>query len=348
MPRRLPPLNALRAFEAAARHLSFTNAADELHVTQGAISHQVKQLEEWLGLKLFERRGHSLTATVVGKAYAADLSRLLDALASSTERLAGDNTLAGPLRITALPSFVARWLVPRLGRFRALHPGIHLQVTSEVASHDFSRGGFELAIRLGLGRWPGLEADLISREHLSPLCSPAVLQQRPLRTVVDLQAHTLLHDQPGDLWPRWLSLAGANRSQTASAAMREGPEFNDSALVLQAAAEGHGVALGRVFLASADIAAGRLVKPFALDLPNDFSYWLVYPKAAASQPRLTAFRDWLLAETSVWREEPATAEAVRKDASNWSHGQETRPAGDTIATTALKNGGDAMPGGTSP
>lgn len=310
MARRLPPLNALRAFEAAARHHSFTRAAEELHVTQAAISHQVKQLEEWLGLKLFERYGHWLTATAAGKAYAPELSRLLDALATATERLAGDNTLAGPLRITALPSFVARWLVPHLGRFRALYPGVELHVTSDVATHDFAREQFDLAIRLGLGRWPGLQADLISRERLSPVCSPALLEHAPLRTTADLQTHTLLHDQPGDLWPRWLSLAGANRSLTASTATGTGTKFNDSALVLQAAVEGHGVALGRVFLASADIAAGRLVKPFALDLPNDYSYWLAYPKATASQPRLAAFRDWLLAETSAWREEATATVAV--------------------------------------
>ena len=163
MARRLPPLNALRAFEAAARHHSFTRAAAELHVTQAAISHQVKQLEEWLGLKLFERNGHWLTSTAAGKAYAPELSRLLDALAAATESLAGDNTLAGTLRITALPSFVARWLVPHLGRFRALYPGIELHVTSDAATHDFASGEFDLAIRLGLGRWPGLQADVISR-----------------------------------------------------------------------------------------------------------------------------------------------------------------------------------------
>ena len=301
MARRLPPLNALRAFEAAARHHSFTRAADELHVTQAAISHQVRLLEEWLGLKLFERQGHTLTRTAAGKAYAPELSRLLDALASATERVAGnDHSLVGPLRITALPSFVARWLVPRLAGFRALHPGIDLHITSEVAVHDFARDDFDLAIRLGLGRWPGLQADLVSRERLSPVCSPALLAQAPLATVADLQAHTLLHDQPGDLWTRWLSLAGATRSE-AEAIVRAGPGFSDSALVLQAAAEGHGVALGRMFLASADITAGRLIKPFALDLPNDYSYWLAYPPAAAGQPRLAAFRDWVLAETSDWR-----------------------------------------------
>lgn len=302
MARRLPPLNALRAYEAAARHHSFTRAAQELHVTQAAISHQVRQLEEWLGCQLFERRGHALTGTVAGKAYAAELGRLLDAMVGATERVAGqDSSLSGPLRITALPSFATRWLVPRLARFRAQHPGIDLQITSALALHDFTRDGFDLAIRLGLGRWPGLQADLISRERLSPVCSPALLAHAPLATVTDLQAHPLLHDQPGDLWPRWLALAGATRSE-ADAIMRTGPAFSDSALVLQAATDGQGVALGRMFLASADITAGRLVKPFALDLPNDYSYWLAYPPATAQHPRLTAFRDWVLAETSAWRD----------------------------------------------
>ncbi|MGN6581256.1 MAG: transcriptional regulator GcvA [Bordetella sp.] len=302
MIRRLPPLNALRAYEAAARHHSFTRAAEELHVTQAAISHQVRQLEEWLGCPLFERRGHALTGTTVGKAYATELGRLLDALVSATERVAGhDSSLDGPLRITVLPSFATRWLVPRLARFRALHPGIDLQVTSTLALHDFARDGFDLAIRLGLGRWPGLQTDLISRERLSPVCSPELLAHAPLATVADLQAPPLLHDQPGDLWPRWLALAGATRGE-ADAIMRAGLAFSDSALVLQAAADGQGVALGRLFLAAADITAGRLVKPFALDLPNDYSYWLAYPPAAAQQPRLAAFRHWVLAETSPWRD----------------------------------------------
>ncbi len=297
MTRRLPPLTALRAFEAAARHRNFTRAAAELHVTQAAISHQVKQLEDWLDLKLFERYGHALTLTAEGKAYLPDLSAALDALAASTERLAG-NGVAGPLRITALPSFAAKWLMPRLGRFRAVQPKIDLHVSSSLEPYDFSGGEFDLGIRLGLGRWPGLRADLISRERLSPLCNPTVQNgAHPLRAVADLRFHTLLHDQPRDLWPRWLEMAGAGEVDANG-----GPGFSDSSLVLQAAIDGHGVALGRVFLAADDIAAQRLIKPFELDLPNDYSYWLVYPKSSAAKVRVEAFRAWLLEETKAFRE----------------------------------------------
>lgn len=299
MPRRLPPLNALRAFEAAARHRSFTRAAEELHVTQAAISHQVRQLEEWLGRKLFERSGHSLTLTVEGRSYLPELTRALDSLAAATERLSG-SALAGPLRISVLPSFAGKWLMPRLGKFRAAHPEIDLQISSSAELCEFSRGDVDLGIRSGLGRWPGLQADLIAREWLAPLCSPALLEAGPpLRTPADLRFHTLLHDQPADLWPRWLDAAGV-----PEAGGRSGPAFTDSGLVLQAAIDGHGVALGRLFLAADDIAAQRLVRPFAKALQNDYSYWIVYPKAVADRPRIGAFRDWLLAEAAACRETP--------------------------------------------
>lgn len=304
MARRLPPLTALRAFEAAARHHSFTRAAAELHVTQAAISHQVKQLETWLGLKLFERYGHALTLTADGKNYLPPLSKALDALAHATERLTGA-LVAGPLRLTVLPSFAAKWLTPRLGRFRAAYPDIDLHITSAQALNDLSSGEFDVGIRLGLGRWPGLAADLIAHEWLSPLCSPQLITHAsPLRTVSDLRFHTLLHDQPRDLWPRWLERAGGGGPVDGM----NGPSFSDSGLLLQAAMEGQGVALGRLFLASDAMAARQLVKPFAHNLRNDFSYWLVYPKAAAERPRVNAFRSWLLDEARACADAALPAE----------------------------------------
>ena len=300
MPRRLPPLNAVKAFEAAARHGSFTRAANELHVTQAAVSHQVKQFEDWLGLKLFERSGHALTLTAAGKRYLPQLSAALDALAAATAQLT-DDALAGPLRISVLPSFAGKWLLPRLGRFRAVHPSIDLQISTSASLCDFSRDDVDLGIRSGLGRWPGLQADLIAREWLAPLCSPALLAKgAPLHTPSDLRLHTLLHDRPADLWPRWLEVAGA-----AEVDARPGPGFTDSGLVLQAALDGHGVALGRLFLAADDMRAGRLVQPFPHRLPNDYSYWLVYPKSAAGKPRLAAFRRWLLDEAASCADTPA-------------------------------------------
>ena len=293
--RRLPPLTALRAFEAAARHSSFTRAATELHVTQAAISHQVKQLEEWLGLKLFERHGHALSLTVQGKRYLPQLSQALDLLATATEAL-GSPALAGPLRVSVLPSFAAKWLMPRLSRFHAAYPSIDLHISPSLDLADFSDAAFDLGIRLGLGRWPGLRADLIAHERLSPLCAPDLMtvKERPLRQPLDVAGHTLLHDQPRDLWQRWLALAGA-----PEVAATAGPSFSDSGLVLQAAIDGQGLALGRLFLAADDIAAGRLVQPFAQTMANDFSYWLVYPKASAAKPRIEAFRAWLLEQVKA-------------------------------------------------
>lgn len=291
--RRLPPLTSLKAFEAAARHQNFTRAATELHVTQAAISHQVKQLEEWLGMKLFERRGHALTLTPDGRAYLPDVAEALDRLTAATERLTS-RTLAGPLRITVLPSFAAKWLMPRLSRFHAAHPEIELDLVSTEESWDFSSKHFDLGIRLGHGRWSGLQADLIAQEWLTPMCSPALNARKPLQMPSDLRQHPLLHDTPRDGWSRWLELV-----ETPAVDARKGSGFTDSSLALQAAIDGHGVLLGRLFLAADDIAAGRLLTPYRQRLKNDFSYWLVYPKASALKPRIMAFRSWLLAEAAT-------------------------------------------------
>jgi LysR family glycine cleavage system transcriptional activator len=293
MSRRLPPLNAIRAFEAAARHGSFTKAAFELHVTQGAVSHQVKLLEQWLGMPLFERFGHSLTLTAQGRSYLPALGKALDAVASATERL-GAGVLAGPLRVTVLPSFASKWLMPRLGTFQAQYPAIDLHISTSAELHDFSVDAFDVGIRSGLGRWAGLRADLIAHEALTPVLSPTLAAKQVVQQPADLAGLTLLHDQPRDAWPRWLEMAGA-----VDVDAKQGPSFNDAALVLQAALDGHGVAMGRVFLSAHDVAAGRLVQPFAQTLANDFSYWLVYPKSTAAKPRIDAFRTWLLAEAAA-------------------------------------------------
>ena len=275
--RRLPPLGALRAFEAAARHLSFTRAAAELCVTQAAISHQVRQLEDWLGLKLFARHGHALTLTAEGGSYLSELTHLFDGLAEATARLSGRSQ--DTLRITALPSFASRWLLPRLGGFRAQHPEIDLKLTTSTT----------LWAHTGLGRWPGLKADLIAREYLSPVCSPALRES--LAAPTDLRHTTLLHDEPKGAWRAWFEHAGVTPPRRTS-----GVVFNDAGMALQAAVEGQGVALGRLLLAAEDLAVGRLVQPFDVSMPNDFSYWLVYPRASAGRPDVAAFRAWLLAE----------------------------------------------------
>jgi LysR family glycine cleavage system transcriptional activator len=293
MSRRLPPLNAIRAFEAAARHGSFTKAALELHVTQGAVSHQVKLLEQWLSILLFERFGHSLTLTSHGRSYLHALSEALDAVARATERL-GAGVSAGPLRATVLPSFASKWLIPRLGKFHALHPEIDLHISTSTDLHNFSLNAFDIGIRSGLGRWAGLQADLIAHEALTPMLSPAWAANQAMNQPADLRGLTLLHDQPSDAWPRWLLMVGAMDVQAT-----QGLSFSDAALVLQAAMDGHGVAMGRTFLAANDVSSGRLVQPFSQTLANDFSYWLVYPKSTAVKPRIDVFRSWLLAEATV-------------------------------------------------
>lgn len=288
--RRLPPLGALRAFEAAAKHLSFTRAAAELSVTQAAISHQIRQLEEWLGTQLFERRGHALTLTVQGRTYLPEVAGALDRIAAATLRLTEPDDR--PLRMTVLPSFASRWLVPRLDAFRRLHPEIDVRVDSSAELWAFTADRFDLGIRSGLGKWTGLKADLIAHETLSPVCSPMLADGPPaIRVPADLRHVRLLRDSPRDAWRRWCETAGIE-----GLGLEPGASFSDSGLALQAAADGQGVALGRLMLASDDLRSGRLIQPFDIVLPNDYSYWLVYPPVAMQRPGVAAFRTWLLSE----------------------------------------------------
>ncbi|MES3025207.1 MAG: transcriptional regulator GcvA [Pseudomonadota bacterium] len=293
MTRQLPPLTAMRAFEAAARHESFKLAALELHVTPAAVSLQVRQLEEWLGLPLFDRSGNALALTAKGQRYRAQLSKALNLLALATEEVSG-NGLSGPLRITALPSFARKWLLPRLGKFRQRYPDIDVILDTDAVSQNLSGRKFDLAIRAGTGRWQGLQSDLIARESFTPMCSPALRDGAiGLASPDDLRLHDLIHSTPRDGWERWLALAGVQGVDAT-----RGMTLNDSSLVLEAALLGQGVALGRTFLAADDIADGKLVAPFALALPNDYSYWLVYPSASAGLAHVEAFRGWLLAEAA--------------------------------------------------
>ncbi|MGG1944767.1 transcriptional regulator GcvA [Trinickia sp. NRRL B-1857] len=300
--RRLPPLGAVRAFEAAARHLNFTQAAAELHVTQAAISHQVRQLEQWLGLRLFERRGHLLTITAHGRDYLAEISVALDRIASATARLKQGSE--GPLRITVLPSFAACWLVPRLGGFREQYPDIELKLTTSTQLWDGLDDRFDVGIRSGLGRWPGLNAQLLATESLSPVCAPSLATGRePLREPADLRHAHLLHDVPRGGWRMWCERAGVGDIDVDA-----GLAFDDAGLVLQAALRGQGVALGRLTLAERDLREGRLIKPFDIAIPNDYSYWLVYPDAKADRENVAAFRSWVLGQAGHGTEPKAQAE----------------------------------------
>jgi LysR family transcriptional regulator, glycine cleavage system transcriptional activator len=294
MSRSLPPLNALRAFEAAARHLSFTTAAAELNVTQAAISHQIKALEDRLGLKLFRRVGRGLLLTDAAQAYLAEIAAAFDRIAGATRRL-HQHDAAGVLSATVLPSFAAKWLLPRLGRFRAAHPEIDLRISSSVEQIDLAREDFDFALRAGSGQYLGMRSDLILTESFFPVCSPALLSgPNRLRVPADLRAHTLLHDEPRDLWQLWLKTVGLTDIDAT-----RGPGFSDSGMLIQAAVEGQGVAIAKGTLAGDDLRAGRLVRPFDQSLPANYSYWLVCPEPSAERPKIVAFRDWILAEARM-------------------------------------------------
>ena len=291
MSRRLPPLNALRTFEAAARHLSFTKAADELHVTQAAVSHQIKALEEWLGMPLFRRMNRALILTEAGQIYLPPVRDALDTLAQATERLFHQDS-SGTLTISTMRSFAAKWLMTRLSRFQARHPELEVQLHTSAQLVDFTRQDVDLAIRFGAGNWPGLKVERLMTEDIFPVCSPALLKgERPLERPEDLRHHTLLHDDYFINWQTWMEAAGITGVDA-----RRGPLVTDSALVLQMAVDGHGIALARQVLVAEDLAAGRLVRLFDIHLPGNYAYYLVAPPHYFTRPKVKAFRDWLFEE----------------------------------------------------
>ncbi|MBI3710535.1 MAG: transcriptional regulator GcvA [Proteobacteria bacterium] len=293
MARRLPALNALKAFEAAARHESFTRAAEELFVTQGAVSHQVKALEAELGLRLFRRERQRLIITEAGRSYLEIVRDAFDRLALGTERLLQRQN-AGVLTVTTSPNFAGKWLVHRLGRFAEAHPGIDLRVSASLHHVDFAREDIDLGIRHGDGQWPGLHVTRLTEEELFPVCSPQLLRgRRALRSPGDLKHHTLLHLDDRRDWGKWLEAASA-----VGAELAHGPVFNQASMAIDAAIEGQGVALARTALAAWDLLAGRLVRPFPLGLKVPYAYWIVCPKATADLPKIATFRDWLLAEAA--------------------------------------------------
>lgn len=295
MVERLPPLNALRTFEAAARHLSFTKAAEELFVTQAAVSHQIKALEEHLGVKLFRRRNRTLVLTEEGQALLPSVRDGFALLALGVRRLR-ERAGRGTLTISVMPSFGAHWLVGRLGRFQAAHPEIDVRVTTTPRLVDFAREDVDVAIRYGRGDWPGLRCERLLTEEIFPVCSPRLMEgPHPLRRPEDLAHHTLLHvlHYPDD-WRLWLRAAGVSTVDP-----ERGPRFEIFSLALQAAIQGVGVAVARGALAAEDLRAGRLVAPFDLELPSECAYHFVVPEATADQPKIRAFRDWLFEEAAA-------------------------------------------------
>ena len=291
MSRRLPPLNALRAFEAAARHLSFTQAAEELNVTQAAVSHQIRSLEDWLGFPLFRRLSRALILTEAGQLLYPEVREALDILATAVNRVQRQDE-EGVLTVTTMDSFAQSWLVPRLGRFRQSHADIDVRLVMNDRMVDLAREGMDVAIRYGRGSWPGLTVTLLRTEELFPVCAPELLAEGPpLVTPDDLSHYTLLHDEMPVDWRDWLAAVGCD---TVNA--ERGPGYSHSNLVLLAARAGEGVALGRSVMVADDLAAGRLVRPFDFALPAPQAYYLACVQGAEDRPKVRAFREWLQAE----------------------------------------------------
>ena len=294
MARRLPPLNALRTFEAAARRLSFSRAADELHVTHSAVSHQVKALEEFLGVTLLHRHTRAVRLTDAGQAYLPVLRDAFDRIAEVTEGLLGGES-AGALTVSVTPAFATRWLVPRLGRFYDAHPEIDVRLSPSIDLVDFARDDVDLAIRYGRGDWPPLRADHLLKLDRFPVCAPKLLQGRHgLRTPHELRHHTLLHDELREDWRNWLLAA-----RVAGIDLSRGQTFNETSLLLQAAVAGLGVAVAYSALVADDLASGRLVKPFDITLADEFGFYVVCPEATADRPKVRALREWLFSEVRV-------------------------------------------------
>ena len=297
--RRLPPLNALRAFEAAARHMNFSRAADELSVTPGAVSQQIQNLEDYVGAALFKRTPKGLLLTDAAQTALPALREAFDRLAEAASLLTA--AVDGRrLTLTAPPSFAAKWLVPRLGAFEQAHPQVDVWLSAGIELVDLAAGEVDVAIRYGGGRYPGLEVRRLMSETVIPVISPELMKEQPLESPEDLKSHVLLHDGSPDLddscpdWPMWLAARGLRGVDG-----NRGPRFNQSSLVIEAAVNGRGVALAKRTLAQADLEAGRLVAPLQIATAVDFAYYLVHPKAKGRLPQVKAFIGWLEAEAQA-------------------------------------------------
>jgi len=288
------PLNALRSFDAAARHSSFALAAEELHVTPAAISVQVRRLEEWVGAPLFLRGHRSVTLSTTGEALAPRLT----ALFVEMERLLGQVAMVheGSLQISAMPTFASKWVAPRVAGFRALYPHIQVRVMGADRRVDLERDGIDIALRYGNGDYPDLHCELIARATATPVCTPelaAHVAYDPRR----IETASLLHDEsalvaPGlPTWSAWFAEAGAPRDIGG-----EGMLFSNSHMALSAAVAGQGFALGLTPLIDDDIAAGRLVRPFPIEIESSFGFWFVCARERVTEPKIAAFRDWVFAE----------------------------------------------------
>jgi LysR family glycine cleavage system transcriptional activator len=291
MQKKLPPLNALRAFEAGARHLSFTKAAEELHVTQAAVSHQVKALEAHLGYALFKRMTRKLGLTEQGRVLFPVVNEAFLRIAEAADdlRSAGDSRT---LTVSVTPAFGAKWLVYRLPKFWQQHPEIDLRVHHSIQCADLRYDDVDVAVRYGAGAWEGLESEFMLRVDYTPVCSPALLKgKHPLKRPADLRHHTLLHEDDYAGWTQWLAVAGASDVDP-----RRGPIMDDWTVLTQTAVDGGGVALGKPSMLTRDLADGTLVAPFDITMLTDLAYHLVYLPGALEREKVRVFRDFVMEE----------------------------------------------------
>lgn len=301
MATRLPPLNALRAFEASARHRSFSRAAEELNVTPAAISHQIKGLEDYLGAKLFHRAKRTLMLSPAGQTLLPGIRKGFAAFAEAMEDF-GLYDETGMLTVAVTPSFAAKWLVHRIEHFNRAYPEVDIRMTTSMSLTDYTREDVEIGVRYGRGDYEGLVSEYLLSTEIIPVCSPRLLNgDRRLEVPSDLENFTLLHDDSHRHeemypdWAMWLRAAGADNVDPS-----HGLRFDTAGAAQNAAVEGVGVALGRTTLVSDDVAADRLVRLFDVTLPSDFAYWIVYPEASIKRPKVKAFRDWLKSEGEAY------------------------------------------------
>ena len=302
---RLPPLKSLQAFEAAGRHLSFTEAAQELNVTPGAISQQIRLLEEFLEIKLFKRMNRVIVLTDAGQLFLPTISAGFEQFSEAVSLLQRTRS-DGPLTITSAPSFVSKWLIPRLARFKALHPHIDVRIDTSHRLVDFKHEDIDVGIRFGNGVYPELDTVFLFSFDLIPVCSPELMSQgNGLKKISDLKNFTLLHSNYDELdsglpdWAMWLKVVDAEDVDS-----NHGIYFNQSDLLFQAAMDGQGVALVASVMADPEIAAGNLIQPFTARLPVKMSYHLVTSPHKARIAKVAAFREWLLAESAFLRDTP--------------------------------------------
>ncbi len=292
MKRTLPPLSAIRSFEAAARHLSFKDAAEELNVTQSAISHQVKGLEEFLGRSLFFRAATGVTLTLAGEDYFGDLSSILDQLDASTRRNQ-ERDLSGPLHVRATPAFAARWLIGRIKAFNGDFPDIELQVTTSIETTDFRKDDVDILLQYGEQSAQGLRVEPFLSSSRIPVCTPKMLAGAPsIDDPEDLLRHTLLRDMVGDEWEDWFACAAVDLTEPL-----QGPRFEHCDLSLRAAEQGQGVALAYEALITGELADGTLLKLFDIKTSRKVIYSVTCPDCWIDRPKISAFRTWLFKES---------------------------------------------------